>query len=61
MIRLLSVTFTWDDPTVFSNPFRYTYKYRKIPAGYPVEDNDSARDSTYEQRLLEFVTPPPQE
>ena len=58
--ELLSVTFTWDDPTVFSKPFRYTYKYRKIPEGYPVEDNDSARDSTYEQRLLESVTPPPQ-
>jgi hypothetical protein len=55
----ISVTFTWEDPTVFSKPFRYTYKYRKIPQGYPVEDND-ARDASYEQRLLQSVIPPPQ-
>jgi hypothetical protein len=58
--EMLSVTFTWEDPTVFSKPFRYTYKYRNIPQGYPVEDNDDARDATYEQRLLQSVIPPPQ-
>lgn len=58
--EILSVSFTWDDPTVFTKPFHYTYKYRKIAEGYPVEDNDTARDSTYEQRLLESVKPPPQ-
>ena len=58
--EVLSVSFTWDDPTVFSKPFRYTYKSRKIPQGYPVEDNDRASDSSYQQRLLESVTPPPQ-
>ena len=58
--EVLAVSFTWDDPTVFSKPFRYTYKYRKIPEGYPVEDNDGARDASYEQRLLESVIPPPQ-
>jgi hypothetical protein len=58
--EMLSVTFTWEDPTVFSKPFRYTYKYRKIPQGYPVEDNDDARDASYEQRLLQSVIPPPQ-
>ena len=56
----LSVSFTWDDPRVFSKPFRYSYRYRKIPQGYPVEDNDGARDSSYQQRLLESVTQPPQ-
>jgi hypothetical protein len=58
--EMLSVTFTWEDPTVFSKPFRYTYKYRKIPQGYPVEDNDDARDASYEQRLLQSVIPPTQ-
>lgn len=57
---VLSDTFTWEDPTVFSKPFRYTYKYRKIPQGYPVENNDDARDAAYEQRQLQSVTPPPQ-
>jgi len=58
--EVLSVTFTWEDPTVFSKPFRYTYKYRKIPQGYPVEDNDGSRDASFEQRWLESVKPPAQ-
>ena len=58
--EVLSVTFTWEDPTIFTKPFRYTYKYRKIPQGYPVEDIDDARDATYEQRLLQSVIPPAQ-
>jgi hypothetical protein len=56
----LAFTFTWEDPTIFTKPFRYTYKYRKIPEGYPVEDADTARDTSYEQRLLQSVIPPPQ-
>jgi len=56
----LSFTFTWEDPTIFTKPFRYTYKYRKIPQGFPVEDVDDARDAGYEQRLLQSVIPPPQ-
>lgn len=58
--EVLSVSFTWEDPTVFSKPFHYTYKYRKIPQGYPVEDNENARDAGFEQRLLQSVIPPPQ-
>jgi len=58
--QVLSVTFAWEDATVFSKPFRYAYKYRKIPQGYPVENNDDSRDPAYEQRQLQSVTPPPQ-
>jgi hypothetical protein len=56
----LAWTFTWDDPTIFTKPFRYTYKYRKIPQGYPTEDIDDARDAGFEQRLLQSIIPPPQ-
>jgi hypothetical protein len=58
--EMLSFTFTWEDPTIFTKPFRYTYKYRKIPQGSPVEEIDDARDAGYEQRLLQSVIPPPQ-
>ena len=58
--EVLSVTFTWEDPTIFAKPFRYNYKYRKIPQGSPVEDIDDARDAGFEQRLLQSVIPPPQ-
>lgn len=58
--QVLSVSFMWEDATIFTKPFRYTYTYRKVPQGYPIEDNESARDANYEQRLLESVKPPSQ-
>lgn len=58
--EILLFTFTWEDPSIFTKPFRYSYKYRKIPQGYPVEDAETARDKEFEQRLLQSVIPPPQ-
>lgn len=35
---ILSVTFTWDDPTVYQAPYTYTYSYRKLPNAEPFEN-----------------------
>ena len=35
---ILSVTFTWTDPTVFLKPYTYTYQYKKIPNGEGYEN-----------------------
>jgi hypothetical protein len=35
---ILSVTFTWVDPTVFLKPYTYTYQYKKIPNGEGYEN-----------------------
>jgi hypothetical protein len=31
---LLSVTFTWEDPTVFARSHTYEFRYRRLPPGY---------------------------
>jgi hypothetical protein len=36
----LSVTFTWEDPTVFLAPHTYSYTYRRVPEGIPIENNE---------------------
>jgi hypothetical protein len=35
---ILSVTFTWDDPTVYLAPYTYTYHYKKLPLAEPFEN-----------------------
>jgi hypothetical protein len=56
----LSVTFTWEDPTVLMAPHTYSYKYKKLVGTQPIENNDDPTDPAYQQRLLESVIPPPQ-
>ena len=58
--QVLSVTFTWDDPTVFTSPHTYSYKYKRLEGSQPIENNDDPSDPAYQQRLLESVIPPPQ-
>jgi hypothetical protein len=36
----LSVVFTWEDPTVYLKPHTYTYTYKRIPEGIPIENNE---------------------
>jgi hypothetical protein len=36
----LSVTFTWDDSTVFLEPHSYSYTYKRVAEGIPIENND---------------------
>ena len=46
---ILSVTFTWEDPTVFLAPHTYEYRYQRLPASYepraplPCDAFDQAR------------------
>jgi hypothetical protein len=40
----LSVTFTWSDPTVFTAPHTYSYTYKRIPEGTPIENNETGGD-----------------
>ena len=36
----LSVSFTWEDPTVFLAPHTYSYTYKRLPEGIPIENNE---------------------
>ena len=41
-LETLSVTFTWEDPTVYVKPHTYGYTYKRIPEGLPIENNEQA-------------------
>ena len=56
--EMLSVTFTWEDPTVLLAPHTYSYKYKKLSSTTPIENNDDPSDAAYQQRQLESVIPP---
>ena len=36
----LQVTFTWDDPTVYLRPHTYSYTYKRVEQGTPIENTD---------------------
>lgn len=36
----LSINFTWDDPTVLLAPHSYSYTYKRLPEGTPIENNE---------------------
>jgi len=38
----LSVTFTWEDATVYLKPHSYGYTYKRIAEGLPIENNEEA-------------------
>ena len=52
----MTITFTWEDPTVFLKPHSYTYKFKRVPDGTPFEENDDQRDPGYQQRQLGSVS-----
>lgn len=58
--KQLSVTFTWEDPTVFLAPFTYAYTYDYIPGATPIENGNDLSDASYLQREKQSVIPPPQ-
>ena len=37
----LRVTLTWEDPTVYFKPHTYTYTYKRVAEGTPIENNDN--------------------
>jgi len=36
----LSVTFTWEDPSVLLAPHTYSYTYKRLAEGTPIENNE---------------------
>lgn len=58
---MLTITFTWEDPTVFLKPHTYSYNYKFLPGAFPFESEDSQRDAEYQQRLRTSVIAPKQQ
>ena len=50
-VDTLEVTFTWEDPTVFLKPHSYSYTFKRVPFGNPVEGGGGD-----EPPAREFVT-----
>jgi len=47
----LSVSFTWEDPTVFLKPHTYSYTYKRVPEGIPIENNDDGPPPTAAEKV----------
>jgi hypothetical protein len=45
----LSVTFTWEDSTVFLAPHTYSYTYKRLPEGIPIENNEEPNAQPQQQ------------
>jgi hypothetical protein len=56
----LTISFTWEDPTVYLKPHSYEYSFKKLPGAHPFENNEDLRDQGYRERQFESVKPPPQ-
>jgi hypothetical protein len=41
----LAVSFTWEDASVFLAPHTYTYTFKRIPEGTPIENNEQGGGS----------------
>ena len=54
---VLSVTFTWTDPTVFRSPHTYEYRYHRLPATY--EPRQWLVCDPYDEERAKFLEPPP--
>ena len=53
---LLSVTFTWTDPTVFRTPHSYENRYHRLPATY--EPRQWLPCDPYDEERAKFLDPP---
>jgi len=53
---ILSVTFTWTDPTVFRTPHSYEYRYHRLPATY--EPRQWLPCDPYDEERARFLEPP---
>lgn len=58
--KQLSITFTWEDPTIYVKPHTYSYLYDIVPEGTPEETGNDLSDAAYLQRETQSVIPPPQ-
>lgn len=48
--KQLSVTFTWEDPTIYTKPHTYTYTYDLIENGLPFEGGNDVTDADLQKR-----------
>ena len=53
---VLSVTYTWTDPTVFSAAHTYEYRYRRLPATY--EPVSTSPCDPYNETRAQFLGDP---
>ncbi|MEQ1883752.1 MAG: hypothetical protein ABL967_01740 [Bryobacteraceae bacterium] len=56
----LTITFTYEDDTVFVKSHTFTYKYKRVPEGTPFEPADDPRDAAFEKRQSGSVETPKQ-
>jgi hypothetical protein len=49
----LSVSFTWEDSTVFLAPHTYSYTYKRLPEGIPIENNEEPNAQPQQQYTTE--------
>jgi hypothetical protein len=54
--EVLSVTFTWTDPTVFAAPHTYEFRYRRLPATY--EPVSTPPCDPYDETRAQFLGDP---
>lgn len=54
---MLSVTFTWTDPTVFRTPHSYEFRYQRLPATY--EPRQWLSCDPFDQERGRFLESPP--
>ena len=53
---VLSVTFTWEDPTVFARPHSYEFRYQRLPPTY--EPRPRLACDPFDQERATFLTAP---
>ena len=51
----LSVTFTWEDATVLLAPHTYSYTYKRLPEGTPIENNEEAPTGPQQKYITDQV------
>ena len=53
---ILSVTFTWTDPTIFRTPHSYEFRYHRLPSTY--EPRQWLFCDPYDEERAKFLDPP---
>ena len=56
----MTITFTYEDDTVFVKPHTFTYKFKKVAGGTPFEPADDPRDAGFDKRQYGSVSTPVQ-
>jgi len=51
----LSVTFTWEDPTVLLAPHTYSYTFKRLPEGTPIENNEETPTAPQQKYITDQV------